>query len=55
MVNGLERLLYGSLPSSLARSLTVGMRLGNNFLGSVSGPPALCFLCSLPTTLVNVT
>eukprot|EP00897_Mesotaenium_endlicherianum_P004261 jgi/Mesen1/3863/ME000207S02873 len=35
-VNGMERLLYGALPSGPARIVTVGMRLGNNFLGSMN-------------------
>lgn len=40
VVNGLEQLLYAAFAQhrGVARAATVAMRLGNNFLGSVSSP-----------------
>ena len=38
VVNGVEQVLYGSMPPGPAKALTVGMRLGNNLLGSVREP-----------------
>lgn len=35
VVNGVEQVLYTLMPAGPAKALTVGMRLGNNFLGSV--------------------